>query len=312
MSIIDLHCDTLLKLILSKEETSLFQNAFCVDIEKLKNAGSRAQFFAAFINIKYVDDPLEACLKMIDRFYIEINKNSNSIAFAGGYDNLYENLGNQKISAFLTVEEGAVLKGELDNLKSLYKLGVRLMTLTWNYTNEIGYPNYNFKYADKGLTNFGKEVVCEMNQLGMAIDVSHLSDEGFYDVAKLSRKPFIASHSNSRSVKNHCRNLTDDMIKILAEHGGIMGMNYESSFVGDSELSTLTDLIKHIKHIKDVGGIDVLALGSDFDGISPYTEVKNIGETGKLIAALDNNGFTENEIEHICYKNAERFIRDVM
>lgn len=312
MNIIDLHCDTLMRLVLSKEQTNLSQNDFCIDIEKLKKAHSMAQFFAAFVNIKYVKDPLEACLKMIDRFHTEIDKNSDSIAFAGNYDSLAENFKNHKISAFLTVEEGAALKGEINNLRKLYNLGVRLVTLTWNYPNELGYPNHDFKYTDKGLTDFGKEVVCEMNKLGMAVDVSHLSDGGFYDVARLSKKPFIASHSNSRSIKYHCRNLTDDMIKVLSNHGGIMGMNYESSFIGDSEINKVTDLVKHIKHIKNVGGIDVLALGSDFDGISPYFEIKNIGEINKLIAELENQGFTGNEIEHICYMNAERFIKDVM
>lgn len=102
------------------------------------------------------------------------------------------------------------------------------------------------------------------------------------------------------------------MIKLLSEHGGIMGMNYESSFVGDSEISKVSDLIKHIRHIKNVGGIDVIALGSDFDGIDPNTEMKNISEISKLIAELEKEKFTEDEIESICYKNAERFIKDVM
>lgn len=312
MSLIDLHCDTILRLMDDKEVLGLNKNDFSVDIEKLKKAGSTAQFFALFIYLKSGKDPLEYCLEMVDKFYEEIDKNSSSIALARNYTELFKNKSEGKISAFLTIEEGGAIKGELYNLRNFYRLGVRLMTLTWNYPNEIGYPNVSEEYSKMGLTPFGKNVVYEMNKLGIIIDVSHLSDAGFYDVARLSKKPFMASHSNARFVKKHPRNLTDDMIKILSDKGGVMGINFAKDFLGDKGISTVDDMILHIKHIKNVGGMEVISLGTDFDGISPELEIKNIGEIDKLITGLNKNGFSDDEIEMILYRNAQRVIKDVL
>lgn len=312
MPVIDLHCDTVLKLMDDRENLGLKKNDFSVDIEKLKKADSMAQFFALFVYLKSDRDPLEYCLDMLDKFYCEIEKNSNDIALARNYNEMMENRKNGKISAFLTVEEGGVIKGQMHNLRNLYRLGVRLVTLTWNFPNEIGYPNAEDQYMNMGLTPFGKDVVSEMNRLGMLIDVSHLSDGGFYDVAKLSSKPFVASHSNARSITSHRRNLTDDMIKILADKGGVTGINFAKDFLGEAPLSTVCDMVKHIEHIRRVGGIDVIALGTDFDGISPQLEIKNMGEIEKLICGLKKNKFSDDDIEKIFYKNALRVIKEVL
>lgn len=311
MRTIDLHCDTVLKLMADKNK-GLYENDLNVDIKKLKEANSLAQFFAMWVDLKSGQDPMEIALRMIDRFYREIEKNSSHIALATNYEEIMENDKEGKISAILTIEDGGALKGELYNLRNFYRLGVRSITLTWNHPNEIGYPNFHEEYRDKGLTDFGIEVVHEMNRLGVLIDVSHLSDKGFYDVARESKKPFIASHSNARSVKNHPRNLTDDMIKVLSECGGVMGINFERDFLGDSENARIIDMIKHIKHIKNVGGIDVIALGSDYDGSHPGYEIEHIGQIEKLAHSLKANGFTEGEIEKIFYKNALRVIKDVL
>jgi len=234
------------------------------------------------------------------KIYLIINnkyKLSNDIALARNYNEMMENRKNGKISAFLTVEEGGVIKGQMHNLRNLYRLGVRLVTLTWNFPNEIGYPNAEDQY---------------MNRLGMLIDVSHLSDGGFYDVAKLSSKPFVASHSNARSITSHRRNLTDDMIKILADKGGVTGINFAKDFLGEAPLSTVCDMVKHIEHIRRVGGIEVIALGTDFDGISPQLEIENIGQIEKLICGLKKNKFSDDDIEKIFYKNALRVIKEVL
>jgi membrane dipeptidase len=249
---------------------------------------------------------------MLDRFYIELEKNKDFIAFAGNYDEMISNDKNGKMSAFLTIEEGGAIKGQLHNLRNFYRLGVRLITLTWNFQNEIGYPNCKEEFRNMGLTEFGKEVVHEMNKLGMIIDVSHLSDGGFYDVARLSTKPFIASHSNARELCGHTRNLTDDMIKVLANKGGVMGINFEREFLGTKGISTIEDMVRHISHIKNVGGINVISIGSDYDGINPELEMKNIGEISMLIDELKKNSFTEDEIEKILYKNAVRVIKEVL
>ena len=312
MHVIDLHCDTILQLMEDKKNLGLKTNSLSVDIEKLKRANSMAQFFALYIDLERSQNPLENCLEMADKFYMELELNKEEIALARNYQELIENQKAGKISAFLTIEEGGALKGELHHLRNFYRLGVRLITLTWNFPNEIGFPNYKGQYMNMGLTSFGKEVVEEMNHLGMLIDVSHLSDQGFYDVAQLSSQPFAASHSNARSIKNHTRNLTDHMIKTLANNGGVMGINFAGDFLGHSSLSKVEDVVSHIKHIRKVGGIDVIALGTDFDGINSDLEIENIGEIEKLTNVLEKEGFSVEEIEKICYRNTLRVIKEVL
>lgn len=311
MKIIDFHCDTIATMMESKEKCTLAKNNLSVDIEKLKCGDYMAQFFAMFIYMKTPQDSLEACLDMIDRFYFELENNKKDIALAKNYDDLTQNRESGKLSAFLTIEEGGALKGKIQNLRNFYRLGVRLITLTWNFPNGIGFPNCKNDYMSKGLTQFGREVVHEMNRLGMIIDVSHLSDQGFYDVAALSEKPFVASHSNARAVKNNNRNLTDDMIKILANKGGIMGINFAKEFLGDNPISRVCDMAAHIKHIKNLAGIDIISLGTDFDGIGAGLEIENAGQMDKLISELQKEGFSESEIDKILYKNAMRVIKDV-
>lgn len=309
MKLIDFHCDTALKIY--EDASELNSNDYSIDIQKLKKANSLAQFFAMFVELNITKDPLQKCLSMIDKFYTELNKNNDSIMLATSYEDLLHNKSKDKISAFLTIEEGAVLKGQMSNLRILNKLGVKLITLTWNFPNEIGYPNCIPEYMNKGLTPFGIDLVEEMNRLKMIVDVSHLSDGGFYDVAKHSKTPFVASHSNARFVTNHPRNLTDDMIKLLSEKGGIMGINFYGEFLGGRQNSRIDDMIAHINHIRNIGGIDVLAMGSDFDGIDSALEIENIGEIHKLIAALKKQKFTDSDIEKIFYKNALRLLKDI-
>lgn len=310
MKLIDLHCDTILRFVDSEGKIKLEKSDLCIDVQKLRKAGSFAQFFAIYVDLDKYKEPLDRCLDMIDCFYNEIAENSKYIAFAGSISDMEKNSAAGRISAFLTIEEGGVIEGKLQNLRNLYRLGVRLITLTWNYPNCIGYPNFGWTHKDKGLTPFGEDVVSEMNRLGMIIDVSHLSDKGFYDVARLSTKPFVATHSNARAVEGHTRNLTDEMLVVLAEKGGVTGINFEPTFLGRE--GTLEVMINHINHMRNVAGIDVVAIGTDFDGTYNLTAIKNIGEMGLLCDALKKSGFSTGDIEKILYRNAERVIRDVL
>ncbi len=232
------------------------------------------------------------------------------------------------MSAMLTIEEGATTNCNLHFLRNLYRLGVRMITLTWNFDNGIGHPNFKAKKPDgtpdstipndEGLTEFGIEMVQEMERLGIIIDVSHLSDGGFWDVMKYTTKPFVASHSNARGQCNHVRNMTDEMILALAKRGGVMGINYAADFLevapDDKEgfMSTVDNMVKHIQYIKNLAGIDVIGLGSDFDGISQNLEMKDCSMLGMLADRLRENGFTEEEIEKIFYKNVLRVFKEVL
>jgi len=311
LQIIDLHCDTILHLS-DNYQLKLKNNNLSVDIKKLREGKSLAQFFALFIDLAEHPDALQRCLHMIDVFYREMEENSTEIALVRNFEELMRQQEAGKMGAFLTIEEGGALAGRLENLRNFYRLGVRLITLTWNYPNEIGYPNCQEQFRTQGLTEFGQQVVQEMNALGMIIDVSHLSDQGFHDVLALSSKPFVASHSNARGICNHGRNLTDDMIRRLADKGGVMGINFCGEFLGGTAVSRIDDMMTHIKHIYQVGGIEVLALGTDFDGIDNALEIATIGEIGKLMQALRDHGFTEGEIEKIAYKNTLRVMQECL
>ena len=194
------------------------------------------------------------------------------------------------------------------------------MTFTWNYDNSLGAPNCDKKQKatenlESGLTEKGFEFLSEMEALGIIPDVSHLSDKGFYDVAKFSKKPFVASHSNSRSICSHPRNLTDDMIRIIGNKNGLIGLNYCNSFLSNKYISgygiDIEAFLPHIKHIISVGGEDCLALGTDFDGIeNPPVQISDASKQQKLVSMLEKNGYNENIIEKICYKNVLRFYKE--
>lgn len=308
---IDLHCDTLWKLMADKE-ASLRENSYAVDVRKLREAGTYGQFFALFMDKQEHPDCFARCQSMLERFQNEVAAIPDELRLVRNGTELRECRQAGKIGAFLTIEEGAALAGSMKNLYYFYSQGIRLLTLTWNYPNEIGWPHLYHEGQRLGLTEFGRDVVGEMGRLGMLVDVSHLSDQGFYDVAETLNGPFVASHSNCRALTNHSRNLSDPMIRRLAENGGVMGLNFSNHFLGNSATSLVTDMVHHIKHMKQVGGIDVIALGTDFDGIDCSVEIAHSGQMGKLWHALEQAGFKEREIEKIAWKNAWRVIDSVL
>lgn len=318
---IDLHCDTLLKLLFNKEKGILKKNDFHVDIKKLRKSDSILQCFAMFPGLMLLErEEIEAksqqdlILQMIDRFYEELEANKDDIAIVRNFSDIEKNLQDGKISALLTIEGAGSIESKLERIDEYYEMGVRLITFTWNYVNCLGYPNVN-GHNDKGLTEFGIQALKKMNDLGIVIDVSHLSDAGFWDVVKYSSKPFVASHSNARSIGPHNRNLTDEMIKALAEKGGVMGINFCTAFLTedvDAKVMKVKDLVTQIKYIKQVGGIDCIALGTDFDGIGGDLEINDIGEMSKLKNALIEEGFTTEEIDKIWVKNSLRVLKSVL
>ncbi len=318
---IDLHCDTFFELMRRNNGENLCKNSLSVNIEGMRKAGSVAQFFAAFI---YGEAFLESgqiawsaayqhAKEMLQYAKQEILSNADVLAFAGNTTDLHNNLSDKKISAFLTIEEGGILDGKMERLDELYREGVRLITLTWNFESCIGYPNSREdKMMMKGLKPFGFDVIAEMNRIGMLIDVSHLSDGGFWDVIKYSKSPVVASHSNARALCAHPRNLSDEMIRVLAGKGGVAGVNFYPYFLNGAEHAGVDDLVHHIKHMYQVGGEDVIALGTDFDGFDDAeNEVGSVRQLNLLYQALERAGFTERQLEKFCYGNAERVIRDV-
>lgn len=332
MKVADMHCDTISEILYDKksehpEGVNLRKSKLHIDLEKMKKGDYLVQNFAMYVNLKKRENPFEWCMELADTFYAEMEANSDLIAPAKNYDDIMRNMESGRMSGMLTIEEGGVCKGNPAFLRDFYRLGVRMLTLTWNYQNEIGYPNkltpegeaapYGVPNTTCGLTPFGIEFLQEMERLGMIVDVSHLSDAGFYDVVKYTKKPFVASHSNARSVCGHTRNLTDDMLRKLAERGGVTGMNFEASFLhtyapGEEVHARIDQVVEHVKHIAKVAGTECIGLGSDFDGIATNHELPDASYLPMLEDALWKAGFGESEIEGIFYKNVLRVYREVL
>lgn len=327
MKIIDMHCDTISEIWESRrsgEPQELATNSLHMDIQKMKKANYMLQNFAMYIDLKKDLDPFEYVCSLIDIFYEEMEKNKNDICVIKSYDDIAENERNNKISALLTIEEGGCCKGSIENLEKLYALGARMMTLTWNYPNELANPNlfqeetntngFHLFDGTKGLTKKGFEFIERMEELGIIIDVSHLSDAGFWQVAKHTKKPFAASHSNARALCGHARNLTDNMIKTIAERGGVIGLNYYGCFLNkqNDSTSTAARIAEHARYITNVGGTECLGLGSDFDGIAGNLEIVDCAQMYKLFDALEAAGFSQNTIEKIAYQNVLRVYKEML
>ena len=312
--IADMHCDTLsisLEHQNKGKAPDLLSQDTQINISKMKQSGYALQNFAAFVDLSKDCDPLESALLMADLFYQQLESHSDLISPVTSWEEIRQNMVSGKMSALLSLEEGGICKGNPHFLSVLYRLGARMMTLTWNYENELGFPNSDMKH---GLKEQGFYFLEEMERLGMIIDVSHLSDLGIFDVLKHTKKPFVASHSNARSICPVMRNLTDNMIRQMAERGCITGLNFCKDFLGkpDPEKDYLDQAVKQISYLMNLGGEDFVGLGSDFDGIPIYEDFKDCTVMQTLIDRMEQAGFTNRQIEKICYKNVFRIYRELL
>lgn len=334
MKYIDLHCDTISELYRRKDE-SLSKNSLCIDLKKMQEGEGLLQAFACFVDLEsrggaenawtYVmrlldyfeaagkGTPLKKCLNcndaedMIALAVKEAPKTPGGIILPGVRET------DDAVYALLTVEEGGILNNDESRLNVLYDRGIRLITLTWNYENCLGYPNSrDYEAMQQGLKPFGKAMVEKMNGLKMIVDVSHLSDGGFYDVAdvmKSAGRRFVASHSCARALCAHPRNMTDDMLKVMGNLGGVVGVNYYGAFLNEDGRSDIASIVRHIKYIVNKAGIEAAALGSDFDGFDGGCEIENASQMQRLFEALKSAGFNHGQIEKIAWKNAADLIK---
>lgn len=321
MKVVDMHCDTIGELWKAEKAgkpISLRSNSLHIDLEKMQKGDYLLQNFAMFVFLGREKDPLVNVLEMIDVYNRAMAENADIIGPVLNYEDIEKNRAAGKLSGMLTIEEGAVLKGNPYVVRTLYQLGVRMLTLTWNFENEIGYPNTIVKAKDYdpsrhyGLKPEGIEIVREMNRVGMIVDVSHLGDDGFWDVVKYCDGPFVASHSNARAVCNHTRNMTDDMIRALADKGGVMGLNFCGDFLNPNGKSRVEDMVRHAKHIINVGGSDILGLGTDYDGIDGDLELDHCDKMPLLAQEMEHQGFSTQQIEKIFHGNVLRLYREVL
>ncbi|MFI3251442.1 MAG: membrane dipeptidase [Eubacteriales bacterium] len=307
--LIDFHCDTLTRYApapFSKEQ-ALDHPRHVLALSALPQGVGWAQFYAIYIPDFIRGTAAKRFFEKKQRlFYEQMETLGDKIAPCTTCEHMEEawNLG--KTAAFLAVENGSVLCGDLSRVKLLAEGGVRAITLVWNGENEIASGHT----TQHGLSDFGRLVVPEMEKNGILVDVSHLNDVGFFEVLDLATKPFIATHSNARAVCAHNRNLTDEMILEMIARDCLIGLNYCKDFLKEKgEVTDLDDIYRHISHFFDLGGQKNLALGSDFDGASIPSYLNTPAKSASLYDYLLSRGVSETDTQGILYQNGWNFLK---
>ena len=274
--IFDAHCDTLC--MIADHGGDIKSNGYNVDTERMSRYISYTQIFACFIAPEYSHNAMERFIQLAD---------------------LFDNQDFSEITPILSIEGGDMIES-LEDVDYIKSRGVRCITLTWNHSNKIAGG------ADdpvQGLTPFGKDVVRKLNECGIIIDMSHINDRSFYDIEKINTGVLIASHSNSRKVCPHRRNLTDDMFKIIRDTGGVAGLNLYPEFLTENKTCSISDTVRHINHWLELGGEDAIGLGSDFDGVEDKLPIgiRGCQDYYKVLDVMDKG-----IIERLSHQNFER------
>jgi len=309
--VVDGHCDTVLRLWQSRASLEERRQDGHLDLPRLREGGVDVQVFACYIEPEFKPDRgLQRALQLVDLFYRQLEgcpglrlvRNSADIEEAGRQG---------QVGAILAIEGGEGIGDDLAYLRTLYRLGVRLITLTWNQRNLIA-DGVGEERTGGGLSTFGVQVVQEMNRLGMLVDVSHLSEAGFWHVVETCQGPFVASHSCCRALCDHRRNLSDDQIRALARAGGLVGINFAPAFLREDGQASWEDVLRHIDHVVSLVGPDHVGLGSDYDGI-PATPLglEDASRLPVLTRGMLERGYSEEDIRKILGGNFLRVIKQV-
>lgn len=310
MLIADAHCDTALSVL--EAGADLYENNFQLDLKRLRETGERLQFFAAFAYpVQNRNNELSKVMSILDQVYTAEEHYPDRIKICLNADDIDNAISSGKVAALLSIEGGECLNGELSVLRQLYRLGVRSMLLAWNRRNLLadGAEELN----GGGLSVFGREVVAEMERLGMIVDVSHLCEASFYDVMSLAKKPVIASHSNARAVCDNPRNLYDKQLLQIKNNGGVVGINFYTHFLNNTEKASIEDVIKHLEHICSVTGEDHVGLGTDYDGIETAPDgLESTHLLPELFNRLAQLNYSSSFIEKFAGLNYMRVIKQIL
>ena len=280
----DLHCDTATKAYhmgVSFEDESLHINKKALDC-----FDEAMQVFAVFYDDRRTDSGMDFFFNVKNFLEKEISDSKNTVPI-------------------ISCEGGNITDGKLENIQIFAQNGVKFFSLVWNGVSCFATGSKTDQ--NEGLRPLGRDCVIELENCGIVLDISHLSDKGFYDVSNISKKPFVATHSNARSICNNARNLTDDQIKVIVERNGLIGLNWNPPFLSENKVSTFEDILRHTEKILSLGGEHVLALGGDLDGIGSLPEgISNVSDLLKLEEYLEKE-LGEELTDKIFYGNAKVF-----
>ena len=296
----DAHCDTIFRSFFTGE--GLRTNGGHIALDRADVFEAYAQVFTFFFSAD--DAPEEGMLsiakKMYDLFTSELEKNRDLMTHCKTAADISKNAETGKISAVLSIEGADLLECDPDNIELAKEWGVRLINPTWNCANALS--GTHCRESDRGLSDLGRAFVKTAEQANIMMDVSHLSEKGFWDLTEIAEKPIVASHSNSRAVFDHSRGLTDDQFKAICQTGGVVGLNFYTDFVGVDPC--IDDLIRHLEHFLDLGGEKHVALGGDLDGCeSTVKEITGFQDVPKLYDALEKRGYSKELLEDIFWNN---------
>lgn len=312
-AVIDGHTDVLLGLIQQRRKFWEESDRGHVDYPRMKKGNVLAAFFAVWpgINQYYIQKGTRQLLELVE-------EPKNNAIFIKKPEDLEKADKEGKVGVIFHIEGIGGFDTEFHLLNFLYRLGLRSFGITWSDLNIFGSGSSfdpSTPIDTRGITGEGRELILEANKLGVIVDVSHLSDKSFWDVLNISKKPVIASHSSCRAISPVSRNLTDEMIKALADSGGVMGINFGNMFLredcGRSDDTPFTKIIDHVDHVKNLVGPNHVAFGSDFDGTGVPAEVKDVTGFNKLVAEMEERGYTDEDINKICHGNFVRIFKKV-
>jgi membrane dipeptidase len=291
------------------------------DFPRLVESGLTAEFLSAWVDAPYARTPgasYARAMRYVDTIHAFVDRHPDRLRFATTAADVRRAKGEGKVAILIGVEGGHAIENSLDRLRELYARGVRYMTLTWNNGNDWAGSSIGVgSTRTGGLTPFGRDVVREMNRLGMLVDLSHVSDSTFFDAIAVSTAPVIASHSSARAINEVPRNLTDDQLRAVTKNGGVVNVNFYSRFL-DPDFRTGTQtpfhvLIDHFDHIAKVAGVDHVGIGSDFDGVSALPEgMEDVTRLPRIAQALLDRGYSEADVQKMLGGNMLRVMEQAM
>ena len=308
MDLFDGHCDTILRCYL--EGGGLRRQAGHLDLERRRGKGRWAQFFATFGSPE--DMPgrslWEVFLEEYALFRSEVDANADLVVFCRTGAEAQAAFAAGKTAAFLSAEGAELLDCDPDKLRLAHRMGVRAVNITWNHPNALS--GTNAEEQDRGLSEQGRAFVKTMGELGMLVDVSHLSDPGFWDVMEVTDRPVVATHSNARAIFPHPRNLTDAQFTAIINTNGVAGLNMYAGFLGeDPDFDTV---VSHLEHFLALGGENNVSMGGDWDGITRMPRgMSGIQDMEKLYEHLLRRNYSESLLEKVFYSNLMRVVNEV-